>query len=184
MNSASDFKWWVNSVYPHLNSTTALVIALLISGLIMTKTDSKLQVRAAISLSANINLSDFKHHLSSHNLLECPWARQTLLFGSQPLWIHCTPIEAAQTPLQSFNITTSSLLKLSPVYRFSFTEEMSCSLHLDGFHFITVMTLPHQSEKSKPFGQAYYLPPSPPLCHNHGSSNKTVTGSSAGRIIS
>lgn len=38
---------------------------------------------------------------------------------------------------------------------------MSHSLHLDGFHFIATMTFPHQSEKSKPFGQAYYLPPLP-----------------------
>lgn len=71
------------------------------------------------------------------------------------------PIEAAQTPLQASNISTLSLLKLSPVYRFSFTGEMSCSLHLNAFHFIAVMTLPHQNEKSKPFGQAYYLPPLP-----------------------
>lgn len=37
---------------------------------------------------------------------------------------------------------------------------MSGSLHSDGFHFIAATTFPpHQSEKSKPLGQAYYLPP-------------------------
>lgn len=38
---------------------------------------------------------------------------------------------------------------------------MSHSLHLGGFHFIATTTFLHQSEKSKPFGQAYYLPPLP-----------------------
>lgn len=37
---------------------------------------------------------------------------------------------------------------------------MSGSLHSDGFHFTAATTFPpHQSEKSKPLGQAYYLPP-------------------------
>lgn len=54
---------------------------------------------------------------------------------------------------------TSPALWTSLVYRSCFTGMMSCSPHLDGFHFIPVMTFPHHSEKSKPFGEAYYLPP-------------------------
>lgn len=42
----------------------------------------------------------------------------------------------------------------------------------------------HQSEKSNPLGQAYYLPPLPYPCRNPASSNETVTGNAGGRAIS
>lgn len=47
----------------------------------------------------------------------------------------------------------------------------------NGFHFIAMMALSHQSEKPKPFRQAYYLPTP---C---ASSNKSVTGNSSRRTF-
>lgn len=109
----------------------------------------------------NKNKKQLQIYLSAITPATVCWSVQTLLSVYQPLRSHCERSKAAQTPFRSFNITTSSTLKLSLVYRFSLTGMMSCSLHLDVFHFIAMMTLPHQSEKSKSFSQAYYPPPFP-----------------------
>lgn len=60
---------------------------------------------------------------------------------------------------------------------------ISCSLHFGRFSFHRGDDFPSSKWKIKAI-RSSLLPPSSPPCHNHASSNKTVTGNSGGRIIS